>query len=256
VRIATWNVNSIRARHDLVLDWTSRHAPDVLCLQETKVTDDEFPVNAFQRLGYSVAMAGQRSYNGVAILSRQPMTDVRIGLIDDPPDAPKRLIGATIGDVRVFSAYVPNGQVVDSPPFVEKLRWLERLRALLDARHDSGENLVLCGDFNVARDERDVFSPERFAGKLHFSLEERRALEHVIGFGLVDVFRRHHDQRGHFTWWDYRAGAFRLNQGLRIDYAFLTPPLAQRSTSVTIDVDTRRREKPSDHVPVVVELEY
>ena len=254
MRIATWNVNSIRARHDLVLDWTRRQMPDVLCLQETKVTDDEFPSAEFQRLGYSVAMAGQRSYNGVAILSRQPMSDVRIGLVDDAPDAPKRLIEATIEGVRVLSAYVPNGQVVDSPPFVEKLRWLERLRVLLDTRHDPGENLVLCGDFNVARDERDVFSPQRFEGKLHYSLAERRALEQVIGFGLVDAFRQHHEESGHFTWWDYRAGAFRLNQGLRIDYIFLTPPLARRSTAALIDVGARRLEKPSDHVPVVVEL--
>ncbi len=254
MRIATWNVNSIRARHDLVIDWTSRQRPDVLCLQETKVTDEEFPTAEFQRLGYSVVMAGQRSYNGVAILSQQPMSDICIGLVDDGPDAPKRLIGATIEGVRVFSAYVPNGQAPDTPPFVEKLRWLERLRALLDARHDPGQNLVLCGDFNVAREARDVFSPERFAGRIHFTLDERNALEHVLGFGLVDAFRQHQADSGHFTWWDYRAGAFRLNQGLRIDYIFLTRPLAERSTAATIDVDARRREKPSDHVPVVVEL--
>ncbi len=252
MRIATWNVNSIRVRELHVADWLRRHEPDVLCLQETKVEDDDFPTDELQRLGYAVAMAGQRTYNGVAILSRRPMRDVRVGLKDDDTKAEKRLIAATIDDLRILSAYVPNGKSLDSPNFRAKLDWLDRLRATLAARDDSG--VVLVGDFNIARDDRDVYDPEAFRGQLHFHPDEHAALDRVLELGLVDAFRLHEQAGGHYSWWDYRGTSLRRNHGLRIDYVFLSHSLADRCTECAIHRDERHRERPSDHVPVVVEV--
>jgi exodeoxyribonuclease III len=252
VRIATWNVNSIRARHELVLDWLRRREPDVVCLQETKVVDDEFPTDEFQRLGYAVAMAGQPSYNGVAIASRLGMRDIAVGLWDDGPSADKRLIAATIGDHRVLSVYVPNGKSVDSPSFADKLRWLARLKETLERRCDQA--VILGGDFNVARDDRDVYDPEAFRGQLHFHPDEHAALSELLSFGLVDAYRLHHDEGGRYSWWDYRGTGVRRNRGLRIDYLFLSQSLAARCESAEMDAEERKRERPSDHVPVVADL--
>jgi exodeoxyribonuclease-3 len=251
VKIATWNVNSIRARHDALLSWLERAKPDVLCLQETKVVDDDFPTDELLRLGYGVAMAGQKTYNGVAIVSREPISNVAVGLVGEPESAEKRLIRATVGGVRVYSAYVPNGKSPDSPSFPEKLRWLRRLRATLESETSPDRPAVVCGDFNVAPDERDVFDPDVMRGQLHFHPEEHRALAELVGFGLVDVFRMHHEEGSLFSWWDYRAGAFRKNQGLRIDLILATRALAERCTGAEIDVEPRRGDKPSDHTPVV-----
>lgn len=254
MRLASWNVNSIRARFELVVEWLREHQPDALCLQETKVADHEFPTETFQRLGYEVARCGQRTYNGVAILSRHPIEDVQVGLVGAEPDDDKRLIAGTVAGVRLLSAYVPNGKALDSPSYEEKLRWLERLRETLDRRYRPQQELLLCGDFNIARDERDVFEPERMQGQLFFSAAEHAALERVLAFGLVDAFREVEPEGQHFSWWDYRAGAFRRNRGLRIDYAFLTEPLARRLAGCWMDKAARAKEKPSDHVPVVVDL--
>lgn len=254
MRLASWNVNSIRARCDRVVEWLDQYRPDVLCLQETKVPDHEFPAETFQRLGYEIARAGQRTYNGVAILSRHPIEDVEIGLFGCGPDDDKRLIAGRIAGIQVLSAYVPNGKRLDSPSFREKLLWLEKLRDTLDRRYRPDEPLLLCGDFNVARDERDVFDVERMRGQLFFTEEEHAALEHVLAFGLVDAFRLFESGGQHYSWWDYRAGAFRRNRGLRIDYAFVTQPLAQRLTGCWMDREARAKDKPSDHVPVVLEL--
>lgn len=254
MRLASWNVNSIRARFELVVEWLREHQPDALCLQETKVADHEFPTETFQRLGYEVARCGQRTYNGVAILSRHPIEDVQVGLVGAEPDDDKRLIAGTVAGVRLLSAYVPNGKALDSPSYEEKLRWLERLRETLDRRYRPQQELLLCGDFNIARDERDVFEPERMQGQLFFSAAEHAALERVLAFGLVDAFREVEPEGQHFSWWDYRAGAFRRNRGLRIDYAFLTEPLARRLAGCWMDKATRAKDKPSDHVPVVVDL--
>jgi exodeoxyribonuclease III len=254
VKIATWNVNSIRARHDLVLDWVERTEPDVLCMQETKVVDDEFPSDELTRLGYAVAMAGQKTYNGVALASRLPMRDVSIGLMDDPPDGEKRLIGATVAGVRCWSAYVPNGKSVDSPSFPHKLAWLARLRATLERDSPNAENVVVCGDFNIAPDARDVFDPVRMKDQVHFHPDEHRALRELMSFGLVDAFRLHHEEGGRYSWWDYRAGGVRKNEGLRIDLVLLSRDLAERCSSAVIDADERKRDKPSDHVPVIVEI--
>jgi len=254
VKVATWNVNSIRARIDHACDWLQRVQPDVLCMQETKVVDDDFPTDELMRLGYGVAMAGQLSYNGVAILSRLPMKDIRIGLSGQAPDADRRAIAATIAGIRVYSVYVPNGKTVSSPSFPEKLAWLERLRVTLDETADPKSDVLVCGDFNIATDERDVYAPELFRGKVHFHPDEHKALARIRDFGLKDAYREKHSEGGLYSWWDYRGGGFRKNEGLRIDYVFLSESLAARCTAVTMDTEPRRLDKPSDHIPVMVEL--
>jgi exodeoxyribonuclease III len=236
------------------LDWLNTEQPDVLCMQETKVEDDEFPSDELQMLGYAVAMAGQPTYNGVAIASRLPMKEIQIGLLGAAEDADKRLIAATVADVRVLSAYIPNGRSVSSPAFAEKLAWLRQLRATLSER-ERGRDVFLGGDFNVASDERDVFDPEAFRGRVHFHPDERRELDELRAMGFVDAFRKLDERGGQYSWWDYRAGSLRKNQGLRIDYAFLSPALAARCRACRMDVEVRHRDKPSDHVPVVVELD-
>lgn len=253
LRIATWNVNSIRVREPHVSDFLRRQEPDVLCLQETKVVDEDFPTDEFQRLGYAVAMAGQRSYNGVAIVSRLPFTDVRVGLVDDPPDAERRLIAVTVRGVRVYSAYVPNGKEVGAPSFRAKLAWLDRLGATLDA---AGElPAVIGGDFNIARDERDVHDPVAYRGQLHFHPDEHAALERLLARGFQDAFRLHEPAGGHYSWWDYRGASLARNQGLRIDYLFLATSLVARCRAARMHPEERRRDRPSDHVPVVVDLD-
>jgi exodeoxyribonuclease-3 len=254
VRIASWNVNSIRAREQAVFGWLRAQEPDVLCMQETKVEDDDFPTDEFLRLGYEVVMAGQPTYNGVAIAARRPIRDVRIGLVGEPPAAERRAISATIDGVRYVNCYVPNGRAVGTPAFTQKLGWLERLRRSLDEWAVPTQELVVCGDFNVARDERDLYDPEAFRGHVHFHPDERRAVERVLEFGLTDVFRHFHAEAGRFSWWDYRAGGFARDQGLRIDYVFASAPVLARCTSAVIDVEPRKLDKPSDHAPVVVEL--
>jgi exodeoxyribonuclease-3 len=254
VKVASWNVNGIRARVRAVTDWLERTQPDVLCMQETKVVDDDFPSEDFAALGYALTLAGQPSYNGVAIASRKPLANVSVGLFDDDGSSEKRAIAATVEGVRIVNVYVPNGKSVVLPSFREKLRWLERLRVTLDASAAPKDELLLCGDFNVARDARDVFDPVRLRGQLHFHPDEHAALERVLGFGLIDSFRQLHADAGRFSWWDYRGGDFRSNRGLRIDYVFLSHKLAARLRGADIDVAPRRLEKPSDHAPVLVEL--
>jgi exodeoxyribonuclease-3 len=254
VKIATWNVNGIRARVDIVADWLARHEPDVLCMQETKVTDDDFPYEELSRRGYVLSVTGQPGYNGVAIASRHPQSDVRRGLYDDGPEAERRVIAATVLGVRVVNVYVPNGKSVALPSFVEKLRWLERLRLTLDVGASPAADLALCGDFNVARADPDVYDPVRLRGQLHFHPEEHRALDRVLDFGLVDAFRQFVPEERRFSWWDYRSGDFRNNRGLRIDYVFVTSSLSARLKRAEIDVEPRRLPKPSDHTPVLVEF--
>ncbi len=259
MRIASWNVNSVRARLDHVADWLRAATPDVLCLQETKVVDSEFPSETFARLGYETAHVGQRSYNGVALVSRHPIEDVAVGhsetaLPESTGSTDARLIAGTVGGVRILSAYVPNGKSLDSPSYVEKLDWLARLRRTLDATCSPGHPLALCGDFNIARDARDVFDPALMEGKIHFSAAEKQALDHVLSFGLKDSLRELHHEPGLFSWWDYRMGAFRRNRGLRIDYIFVTEELMERVQSAGIDLEPRTWDKPSDHAPVVIDV--
>ncbi len=254
MRIATWNVNSVRSRLDRVLDWTSRLQPDVLCMQETKTTDDLFPVSAFEELGYHVEIFGQPTYNGVAILSKKPLTDVVRGLPDDEPDAQRRLIAGTVAGIRIVNVYVPNGQSPESEKFIYKLNWLVRLRRFLEAAESPKKPLLLLGDFNIAPDERDVRYPELWRGKIHFHPREHEALEYLMEWGLSDLLRKHHEEGGLFTWWDYRRLAFPKNNGLRIDLILGTKTMLQRCTGVSLYRDERKGEHPSDHIPVVAEL--
>ncbi len=254
MKIATWNVNSIRARQERLLGWLGEHQPDVVCLQELKVTDDAFPHDAIGAAGYHAAVLGQKTYNGVAILSKTEPTEVLRGLDDDVDDPQARLLAANVEGVRILSAYVPNGQEVGSDKFAYKLDWLRRLRAYLDHRHTPSQPLVVCGDLNVAPDEHDVANPEQWADSVLCHAQARDALSQVCAWGLVDVFRQHHPEGGLYSWWDYRMLAFPKNNGLRIDHVLATEPMAKRCTSAEIDREQRKGPKPSDHAPVMAEF--
>jgi exodeoxyribonuclease-3 len=254
MKIATWNVNSISVRLPQVLDWLAANRPDVLCLQETKCVDERFPADAFRQAGYASETFGQPTYNGVAILSTAGCQEVRRGLPDDGADAPRRLIAASVGPVKVVNVYIPNGSAVGSDKYQYKLEWLRRLRHYLDAECDPRQPLVLCGDFNIAPEDRDVHDPALWEGQVLFSQPEKDALQVIRAWGLVDVFRQHHPEPGFYSWWDYRAGAFRRNHGLRIDHLWATAPLAEKAVSAWIDKVPRVLERPSDHAPVVAEF--
>lgn len=253
--LGTWNVNSIRARLDRLLAWLERIGPDVVCLQELKVADTEFPIDAIRGAGYHAAVHGQPTYNGVAILSREEPADITVGFGDGVADDQARLIAASIGGTRVVSAYVPNGQVVGSDKWAYKLRWLERLGAWLARHHTPDGPLVVAGDFNVAPDDRDVARPGEWRDSVLCHAEARQALAAVAGWGLVDAIRLHDPGPGPWSWWDYRQLAFPKGNGLRIDHVFLTAPLAQRCTAARVDRDERKGRLPSDHAPVVVTVE-
>lgn len=251
----TWNINSIRARNERLLTWIGNERPDVLCLQETKVEDAGFPTEALRKVGYEVATYGQRSYNGVAIVSRTPISDVVRGFGDGEPDDEARLIAATVGALRVVCIYVPNGQELTSDKFPYKLAWYRRLRRFLDRTTTPQDNVIVCGDMNVTADDRDVCDPKKWAGQIHCSPDERAALAEVVAFPLVDVFRKHNPDGGVYSWWDYRGVAFFKNQGLRIDYIFATPPVAERCSACTIDRNARKGQDASDHAPVIATLD-
>ncbi len=251
MKLVTWNINSIRAREARLAAWLTAERPDVLCLQETKVEDQGFPVEALRALGYEVATFGQRSYNGVAIASRTPIADVARGMGDDESDTEARVIAATVDGVRVVCVYVPNGQDLSSEKYPYKLAWYRRLRRYLERTSSPEAELVVCGDMNVTADDRDVWSPAQWAGQIHCSPDERAALADMIGFGLVDVFRKLHPDGGVYSWWDYRGVSFFKNQGLRIDHVYATAPLAARCTACTIDRTARKGQDASDHAPVI-----
>lgn len=254
MKLATWNVNSIRARNDRLFAWLAQAAPDVVCLQETKVEDSGFPFDALAAAGYHAVTLGQRSYNGVAILSREPATEVVRGFDDDQPaDDQARVIAATVRGVRVVCVYCPNGQALGTDKFAYKLAWFERLRRYLD-RRDPQEALALLGDMNVAPEDRDVHDPAAWRGKIHCSEPERQALAHVVAWGMRDVFRDHHSEAGFYSWWDYRGVSLFKNLGLRIDHIFATPSLADRVTGCTIDREARKGANASDHAPVIAEI--
>lgn len=248
--IATWNVNSIRARLPRLLAWLQAKQPDVLCLQETKVVDEEFPFAEVEALGYRAVTFGQKTYNGVAILSKKPLEDPRQGLPGDE-SGEARLLSAAVGGVRVFSVYVPNGQEVGTEKYAFKLSWMEKLWQYLHASFSPSDPLVLCGDFNVAPEDRDVWDPELWRGKILFSEPEKQAFFRLIHWGLVDCLRRYHQEGGLYTWWDYRQGAFHRGWGMRLDHILATEPVAARCTDVVIDREARKGEKPSDHAPVL-----
>ena len=251
MKIATWNVNSALARLPLILRWLEEARPDVLCLQETKCVDERFPAAAFAELGYLSETYGQPTYNGVAILSREPAVEARRGFLDDEAGAHARLLAATVAGIRIINVYVPNGQAVGTEKYKFKLNWMRRLRAYLDESYSTTEPVLLCGDFNVAPEERDVHDPDLWRGRILFSKAERAALAEIKAWGFVDAFRLHTEEGGHFSWWDYRAGSFRRNAGLRIDHVWVSPPLAERCSGAVIDKEPRGWERPSDHTPVM-----
>ena len=254
MRIATWNVNSINVRMELMLAWLADTETDVLCLQETKCVDESFPYGPINDAGYRVEFFGQKSYNGVAILSKYEIEDVQKGFPEDDGDSPKRLIAGTVNGVRIVNTYIPNGTELGSDKFTFKLDWLLRLRRFFDETCDVSRNVLLCGDFNVAPEELDVWSVPAFQGKLHFSKPERAAIHYIKQWGFIDIFRKMNGDLQEFSWWDYRAGAWQRNQGLRIDHIWTSPPLADKCTGCRIDKEPRKLEKPSDHAPVIAEF--
>ncbi|MFL6275672.1 MAG: exodeoxyribonuclease III [Blastocatellia bacterium] len=254
MKLATWNVNSITARLPLVTRWIEEARPDVLCLQEIKCTDDRFPADAFAALGYESTIFGQRTYNGVAIVSREKCRDVQRGFPDDAADAHARLLAGTVDGVRIVNVYIPNGQAVGTDKYVFKLGWMRRLREFFDASYTPRQQVLLCGDFNVAPEDRDVHNPKLWEHRVLFSKPEREALSEIKDWGFVDAFRLHNDEPKQFSWWDYRAGSFKRNLGLRIDHIWTTERLAARTTGAAIDAAPRSWERPSDHAPVIVEM--
>jgi exodeoxyribonuclease-3 len=255
VIIATYNVNSIRSRLDRVLAWLDKVSPDVLCLQELKVPDESFPFQALEAVGYSAAVHGQRTYNGVAIISREDVTDVVVGMADDVDDPQARLITGSTSGITIVSAYVPNGQTVGSDKWAYKLAWYDRLVAFLERLHDPSDDLVLCGDFNVAPDDRDVARPEQWEGSVLCHADGRSAYHRLIEWGLEDTVRLKTDGPGPYSWWDYRRLAFPKGDGLRIDHVLATRSMAARLVEAYVDRDERKGSKPSDHAPVVAVFE-
>lgn len=253
MKLATWNVNSLKVRLPQVLDWVGRQQPDVLCLQETKTEDVNFPRAQIEGAGLHALFAGQKTYNGVAILSRAPAADPVMS-IPAFPDEQKRALAATIEGVRVVCLYVPNGESVASEKYQYKLRWLAAAREWLKDELSRHARVAVLGDFNVAPEARDVHDPQLWEGKVLFSEPERAALRELTGLPLHDSFRLFEQPEGSFTWWDYRMNGFRRKMGLRIDHILLSDPLAKQCKSCVIDVEPRRAERPSDHAPVIAEV--
>jgi exodeoxyribonuclease III len=251
MKIATWNVNSVRSRLPRLLAWLEKRRPDVVCLQETKVVDESFPLAELQAIGYRCLITGQKTYNGVAILSLAEAVDTVKQLPGDTLESDKRLIAAAIDGIRIINVYAPNGQEVGSTKYAFKLEWYRRLREYLDFSFSPNDMVLICGDFNVAPEDRDVWDPKRWRGQILFSEPEKQALQNLMGWGFKDSLRLHHSEGGLYTWWDYRAGAFHRGWGLRIDHILVSPPLAERCTAVEIDRDERKGDKPSDHAPVI-----
>ena len=250
MRIATWNVNSIRVRLPQLLEWLRASAPDVVALQETKIGDDAFPATELLEAGYQSVCSGQSSYNGVALLSRTVPGQVTRDMpgYDDPQ---RRILAASIGGVRVVDLYVPNGQSVGSDKYFYKLGWLRALRTWLAQELTEHPQLVVLGDFNIAPEDRDVHDPLAWIGSVLVSPEEREALQALMSLGLIDVFRKFEQPARSYSWWDYRAGAFQRNNGLRIDLVLASVPLTELCTACTIDREPRRLERASDHTPVI-----
>ena len=254
MKLATWNVNSLKVRLPQVLQWLESSPVDVLCLQETKLTDDKFPVAEIEAAGYQVVFTGQKTYNGVAILSRHPITEV---VKNNPlfPDEQQRIISATIEGMRIVCAYVPNGQAVGSDKYDYKLRWLEALIQWLEAELQQFPSLAVLGDYNIAPADADVHDPAAWQDQILVSAPERAAFERLCAMPLADAFRLFPQAEKLYSWWDYRQMAFRRNRGLRIDHVLLSPTLAQRCTACEIDKLPRKWEQPSDHTPVIATLQ-
>lgn len=248
--VATWNVNSLKVRLPHLLAWLETVRPDVVGLQETKLVDDVFPVAEIEAAGYHCAFSGQKTYNGVAIVAREPITDVVAG-IPGFADEQKRVICGTVGGLRFLNLYVPNGQSVDSDKYLYKLDWLHAVESYCAAEMRAHESFAVVGDFNIAPDDRDVHDPDAWRGQVLCSDAERDAFTRLTALGLVDTYRMFNDGDGVYSWWDYRQGAFRRNRGLRIDHILASGQLAERCMGVSVDVEPRTWDRPSDHAPVV-----
>ena len=260
MKIVTWNVNSIRTRLEQVIDWLNQNCVDVLCLQETKVIDADFPRSRFEESGYHVYFSGQKAYNGVALISRQPLVDVSTGFtaivpnIEPKWDEQKRVITGVIDGVRIVNLYVPNGSAVGSEKYEFKLGWLTVLREYLQFLLLSQPAICVCGDFNIALEAEDIHEKVNTENHIMASESERQALRDILGLGFADAFRKFTAEGGHYSWWDYRTAAFRRNMGWRIDHHYLTPVLYEGAKSCIIDVAPRKLTQPSDHAPVIVEF--
>ncbi len=253
LRIASWNVNSLKVRFDQVIDWFEAKQIDILALQETKLTDENFPKQALLDKGYHVAFSGQKTFNGVAIISRQTISEV-VTDIFDYPDPQRRLLAASIGDIRVINLYVPNGAAVDTDKYIYKLDWLDKVTAYIQQQMQQYSKLVVLGDFNVAPEDQDVHDPTIWQGSILVSQPERDALNNLLKLGLKDSFRLFNQPEQQFSWWDYRQAAFRRNRGLRIDLILISQSLQTNCIESLIDAAPRRHQRPSDHAPVWVSL--
>jgi len=254
MKIATWNVNSLKVRLPHVLDWLASSQADILCLQETKTIDENFPVDDIEAAGYHVVFSGQKTYNGVAIISKEEAGDIVTDVpgLDDPQ---RRILGATIAGMRILNLYVVNGQEVGSDKYAHKLHWLDRVTAHISEQLQQHERFVVLGDFNIAPDDRDVYDPEAWHERILCSTPEREALQKILDLGLADTFRLFDQEEKSYSWWDYRAAGFRRNRGLRIDLVLASKVLADNCRACTIDKEPRRLERPSDHTPVMAEFD-
>jgi len=262
MKIATWNVNSIRTRQTQVQEWLITNNIDILCLQETKVIDADFPVKVFQEMGYHTYILGQKSYNGVAIFSRQPLEDIKYGFSDILShhlvkyfDEQKRVISGVVNNIRIVNLYVPNGSSIDSEKYQYKLRWLELLTDYLTVlKQQYSEELLVCGDFNIALEDIDIYKPEGKENHIMASSIERQKLRAILNVGFTDIFRQYNQEENLFSWWDYRQGGFYKNRGWRIDHIYLTDKLIEKTVNCYIDLTPRKLTKPSDHAPVICEF--
>ncbi len=260
MKVATWNVNSIRTRQQIVIDWLQQHRVDILCLQETKVQDQQFPRSLFEDLGYHTYISGQKSYNGVAIFSLQPLTAVSCGFssilgdLGTDFDQQKRVISGVLDGIRIVNLYVPNGSALGSDKYEYKLNWLKVLGVYLQTLQTEAREICVCGDFNIALEDKDIYTTKGRELHIMSSPVERAALNKVLELGFQDVFRKFTKDAGHYSWWDYRAAGFIRNRGWRIDHHYLTSQLYQQATKCWIDIEPRKLEKPSDHAPVIVEF--
>ncbi len=264
MKIATWNVNSIRTRIDQVLNWLEKIQPDLLCLQETKVVNEQFPLEIFLSNGYQVSFDGQKSYNGVALISPHKLDDVRFGFQGELPfdkeaielSSQKRIISALIENIRVVNLYVPNGSSLKSDKYNYKLKWLKCLKRYLEEQSKRNEPICILGDFNIALEDKDIHNPTKLSGGIMASNQERKALKEALGNDLRDVFRIFEQDTNHWSWWDYRSGGWERGRGWRIDHIYLSEELISRSKSCEIHKDQRGNIQPSDHAPVLVDIDW